>query len=103
MYVKRRVCAGLAALSVAGCGVGPRYHAPVVDVPPAFTSPVAAAPAEIPPTDWWRGFGVPELDRLIDQAAKASPDVQAAAARIIPAPSAKTTSAAPTRSATSAI
>jgi NodT family efflux transporter outer membrane factor (OMF) lipoprotein len=85
MHLKRRVCAGLAALSVAGCGVGPRYHPPVVDVPPAFTSPLPAETAQVPPTDWWRGFGVPELDRLIDQAAKASPDVQAAAARIIQA------------------
>jgi outer membrane protein TolC len=35
--------------------------------------------------DWWRGFGSPELDALIEKAALASPDVQAAAARIIQA------------------
>jgi NodT family efflux transporter outer membrane factor (OMF) lipoprotein len=73
-----------AAFSLCGCGVGPRYHRPVVAVPPAFTSPTSPALAG-PQPDWWRGFGAPELDRLIEKAAAASPDVQAAAARIVQA------------------
>jgi len=81
---RSRICAALAVTAIAGCGVGPRYQKPVMDVPPAFTA-VASMPAPPPPTDWWRGFGVPELDRLIDLAAAASPDVQAAAARVIQA------------------
>ena len=86
MSSQRRAGALLAVLAVAACGVGPRYHRPVLDVPAAFTSPLQLPPkAEIPRTDWWRGFGVPELDRLIDQAASESPDVQAAAARIFQA------------------
>ena len=86
MSSERRAGALLAVLAVAACGVGPRYHRPVLDVPAAFTSPLQLPPkAEIPRTDWWRGFGVPELDRLIDQAASESPDVQAAAARIFQA------------------
>ena len=82
-----RACAAalIAALVLNGCGVGPRYHRPALDVPPAFTAGMAAAPAPPPPTDWWRGFGAPELDRLIDQAAVSSPDVQAAASRIFQA------------------
>ena len=36
-------------------------------------------------SDWWTGFGAPELDRLIDRARLASPDVAAAAERIIQA------------------
>ena len=75
----------LAAFALAGCGVGPVYHRPKLDVPAAFTSS-APAPAAVPPaTGWWRSFGAPELDRLIDAAALSSPDVLAAAARIIQA------------------
>jgi NodT family efflux transporter outer membrane factor (OMF) lipoprotein len=72
----------LAALTA--CQVGPRYHRPALDVPIAYTAPVQP-PAAPPSLDWWRGFGAPELDRLIDTAARASPDVQAAAARVIQA------------------
>ncbi len=81
-------CAGalLAVLALGACGVGPRYHKPVVASPRAFTSPGAsAALSDIPAIDWWRGFGVPELDRLMETAARQSPDVQAAAARIVQA------------------
>jgi NodT family efflux transporter outer membrane factor (OMF) lipoprotein len=75
----------LAALSLAGCGVGPAYHRPRLDIPAAYTA--APPPPEIaaPATGWWRSFDAPELDRLIDQAAIASLDVQAAAARIVQA------------------
>jgi NodT family efflux transporter outer membrane factor (OMF) lipoprotein len=87
MITPGRAIALLGALAIGGCGVGPDYRRPALDVPSAFSSPalpavVAAGP---PPADWWRGFGSPELDALIDKAAASSPDVQAAAARIIQA------------------
>ncbi len=86
MSPEHRAGALLAVLAVAGCGVGPSYHRPALDMPAAFTSPLQVPPmAQVPPTDWWRNFGVPELDRLIGQAAVASLDVQAAAARIVQA------------------
>jgi multidrug efflux system outer membrane protein len=72
------------AVSLAACGVGPRYHRPALDLPIAYTSPLDA-PAAPPSLDWWRGFNAPDLNRLIDLASRASPDVQAAAARIIQA------------------
>jgi NodT family efflux transporter outer membrane factor (OMF) lipoprotein len=76
----------ISALAVGGCGVGPAYHRPAFNVPPAFSGPTMPAGAAVPPpADWWRGFGSPELDSLIDRAAASSPDVQAAAARIIQA------------------
>lgn len=75
-----------AALSLCGCGVGPIYHRPIVSLPSAFTSPAQTSGIARPaPQDWWRGFDAPELDRLIDRAAAQSPDVQAAAARIVQA------------------
>ena len=86
MPAHRRSAALLAVLTLAGCGVGPRYHAPRLDVPATFTSAIPTAPTAAPPaTDWWRGFGVAELDRLIDLAATQSMDVRAAAARIVQA------------------
>ncbi len=81
----RRATALFAALALAGCGVGPAYHRPALDMPAAYVSPVAVPAPPLPRTDWWRGFGSPELDRLMDMAAAGSPDVQAAAARIIQA------------------
>jgi multidrug efflux system outer membrane protein len=83
--------AGLATGSLAGCGVGPRYHRPAFDLPATYTAPIAVAPAAAiapaapPSPDWWRGFGAPDLDRLIALAQRGSPDVQAAAARVIQA------------------
>jgi NodT family efflux transporter outer membrane factor (OMF) lipoprotein len=75
-----------AVLALSGCGVGPAYHRPTLDVPPGFSSQLPPASAQaMPPLDWWRGFGSPELDALIEKAALASPDLQAAAARIIQA------------------
>jgi NodT family efflux transporter outer membrane factor (OMF) lipoprotein len=86
-----RAAALLAALAPCGCGVGPSYHRPALDVPVAYSS-VAVVPAmarttppALPTADWWRGFGVAELDRLMDLAAADSPDVAAAAARIVQA------------------
>jgi len=85
MIVRKGATALATALALGGCGVGPSYHRPLLDVPAGFTS--AAAPPKAPPVsiEWWRGFGAPELDRLIEKAAAASPDVQAAAARIVQA------------------
>jgi multidrug efflux system outer membrane protein len=89
-----RAAAASAVLALGGCGVGPAYHRPVVAQPPAFISPIAQA-ATGPSLDWWRGFGAPELDRLIDKAAAASPDVQAAAARVVQADQAAQVSGSP--------
>jgi NodT family efflux transporter outer membrane factor (OMF) lipoprotein len=74
----------LALLALGGCGVGPTYHRPSMSVPPTFTSQ-ATPGASGPSLAWWHGFGAPELDRLIAKAAAGSPDVQAAAARIVQA------------------
>jgi NodT family efflux transporter outer membrane factor (OMF) lipoprotein len=54
-------------------------------MPASFSAnpPPLAAPTPAP--DWWRAFGSPELDRLIDLAAADSLDVRAAAARIVQA------------------
>ncbi len=72
----------LAALALVGCSVGPGYRPPELPVPPAFVEPV---PADARPADlaaWWRGFGDPELDRLIAIALADGLDIKAAASRV---------------------
>jgi len=81
----RPACSLLLAASLTACGVGPHYHRPALDVPVAFTAPNAPGTETPAQADWWRSFDAPELSRLIDQAARFSPDVAAAAARIVQA------------------
>lgn len=81
--ILRRIGALLLASCSTGC-VGPTYHRPQLDLPAAYVAP-SESPAAPPPAAWWRGFHAPDLDRLIEQAEQGSPDVHAAAARVIEA------------------
>ena len=63
-----------------GCTVGPDYHPPEPTVPERFAEPAPAGTGDL--AQWWRSFGDPELDRLIDQAMRDNPDVQTAASRV---------------------
>jgi NodT family efflux transporter outer membrane factor (OMF) lipoprotein len=96
MISLKRAAALLLATALAGCGVGPAYHRPGLDVPGAFNAADTRQKA-MPAIDaaWWRGFGSPELDRLIEAAITASPDVQAAVARVIQADQAARVAGAP--------
>ena len=84
--------AASALLSVSilgGCMVGPDYKGPPVAAPIAVqtgafhraTEAPASTPAD-PPSQWWLGLNDPELTRLIGQAFAASPNLQAAEARV---------------------
>lgn len=68
-------------LVLAGCTVGPDYHPPDIATPVSFAGAASRASAG-DLTQWWRSFGDPELDRLIDQALRDNLDVQTAASRI---------------------
>lgn len=76
----------LAALVLAGCStVGPDYQRPPAQVPTAYRSAtVAPAPdaASVTNTAWWKGFGDPELDGLIESALDNNRDLKLALARI---------------------
>ena len=77
----RNLCALLAiAPLLAGCTVGPDYHPPDMAVPARFAEVAAAGTRDV--AQWWRSFGDPELDRLIEQAMRDNPDVQTAASRV---------------------
>ncbi|KUZ38225.1 efflux transporter outer membrane subunit [Burkholderia territorii] len=99
-----RQARGLAAtlavcMALAGCTVGPDFKPPQAEVPanwhdlhaPAAASAASAPGASVPSSPvtsadpdprWWRAFGDPLLDRLVERAAHDNLDVQAAVLRI---------------------
>jgi NodT family efflux transporter outer membrane factor (OMF) lipoprotein len=79
----------LAVLTVflGGCMVGPDYHTPQVSVPAAYHEQLVATTNQPSQnlSQWWRLFGDPELDTLIEQATVANNDVRLATARVMEA------------------
>jgi outer membrane protein, multidrug efflux system len=77
----------LTALALSGCAVGPNYHRPAVQTPPAFhgsdqaqqTEPQSASFADLP---WWQVFHDPQLQDLIRTALKQNYDLQLAVERV---------------------
>ncbi|TPG17624.1 efflux transporter outer membrane subunit [Sphingomonas koreensis] len=82
--IGKRLLAGLAPLAlVAGCTVGPDYHAPEMAVPTAYEGAIAPPPGgAIDPATWWTAFGDPQLDDLVKRALADNPDVAIAASRV---------------------
>ncbi|MDY0011862.1 MAG: efflux transporter outer membrane subunit [Rhodocyclaceae bacterium] len=75
----------LTSLLLAGCaGVGPDYSAPTAQTLQAWSRLGTVGVPD--PTEglaqWWHQLGDPQLDRLIDEALAASPDLAAARARL---------------------
>ncbi|MGE0154312.1 MAG: efflux transporter outer membrane subunit [Reyranellaceae bacterium] len=71
----------VAGALLAGCTMTPDYLAPKTDAPPRFQYAGDAA-ASWPDPAWWQGFGSAELDAMLAEAHRASPDLAAALARI---------------------
>ena len=81
-----RVALFTAGAWAAGCAVGPDYHRPTADVPPAWQP--EAPWHEAAPSDaalkghWWEVFQDPALDPLVEQALLSNQNLQEAAARL---------------------
>jgi NodT family efflux transporter outer membrane factor (OMF) lipoprotein len=71
--------AGLAA-----CAVGPSYHAPKPDLPPAFASEGALNHGAAAPdlAGWWRSLNDAELNSLVDRAVRSNLDIEIALDRL---------------------
>jgi NodT family efflux transporter outer membrane factor (OMF) lipoprotein len=85
-------------MMIAGCTVGPRYHAPTAPTVTAYTPqplPTETASSEGPagnaqrfnpsanvPADWWVAFQSPELNAMVQHALKNSPTLEQATARL---------------------
>jgi NodT family efflux transporter outer membrane factor (OMF) lipoprotein len=68
-----------ATVALAGCTVGPDYHASQVALAPAFASGAIVAGDAAP---WWASFGDPLLDRVVARALAQNMDIAAAVARV---------------------
>jgi outer membrane protein, multidrug efflux system len=81
-WLQFAVLAGL--LPVAGCLVGPDYHAPETASPPQWSSPLAGGTTNLRAVDaaWWKTFHDAELDSLVTRAVQSNLDLRAAAARV---------------------
>jgi len=73
--------AALAILLLAGCTVGPDWQQPKVDTPPAWRIDYPQA-AQLANARWWREFGDPVLDQLVEDALRENRDLVQAAARV---------------------
>jgi multidrug efflux system outer membrane protein len=77
----------LSASMLSGCAVGPNYHRPAVQTPPAFhgpdqsqqLQPQSASFADLP---WWQVFHDSQLQELIRTALKQNYDLQLAVERV---------------------
>lgn len=69
----------LAATALAGCTVGPDYVRPEIGLTPEYRAPGPIAASD---PRWWRRFGDPVLDQLVEAALAQNLDVAAAAARV---------------------
>jgi NodT family efflux transporter outer membrane factor (OMF) lipoprotein len=76
---------GIAVLQLSGCAVGPKYHPPVVQAPPAYKELGDWKPAQ--PNDrnlggeWWKIFQDPQLDALEAQVNVSNQNLKAAEAQ----------------------
>ena len=79
------VLLALAVLPFSGCAVGPKYHPPVVQAPPAYKEVGDWKPAQ--PNDqnlggeWWKIFQDPQLDALQAQVNVSNQNLKAAEAQ----------------------
>ncbi|MCY2959337.1 MAG: efflux transporter outer membrane subunit [Planctomycetota bacterium] len=74
----------LAALGLAACRVGPRHEEPRLDFPAQFAESGTNVPV---PADelWWRRFGDPTLDALVERAIAGNVDLAIARERVLEA------------------
>jgi multidrug efflux system outer membrane protein len=81
-----RLLALALAAALAGCAVGPAYERPAVEVPAQWKLEepwrVARPDDATQRGPWWKRFGDAQLDALEEQALAASPNLQAATARL---------------------
>ncbi len=79
--MRRHILSTLAATLLAGCVMGPDYKRPELVTPNAFHYATKDA-VEASDTLWWRQFGDPVLDGLIDEALAHNSNIAIAAANV---------------------
>jgi len=67
----------LLSLLLSSCAVGPNYHKPELPLPGAYANNTSKS-STIDPALWWKSLGDKNLDKLIDQAIIANPQLDIA-------------------------
>jgi len=83
--MRRIFLAGVGALALSGCVVGPNYESPAPRAPAQTTFAGATSPAftgDEPQGQWWQLFRDPTLDALIREALTANTDLRVAEANL---------------------
>lgn len=81
MHAKPFLMVTVGALALTACSTMPSREATAPALPPVWTD-VETAQNEASLTDWWKGFGDPELDKLVAEGLGAGPSVRLAALRV---------------------
>src|ERR1700689_5531636 len=96
-HLRPAMCLAVASFLVAGCMVGPKYHTPSVDTPPAYKE---APPADSKDTDgwkvsqpsdaairgkWWEIYNDPQLNALEEKVNVSNRTIASAAASFMAA------------------
>lgn len=76
-----RTAVATVSLALASCQLGPDFKLPGFGGKPDWKE-ARPTPGASLPDDWWRLFGDRDLDRLVDRALAANPDLAAARARV---------------------
>ena len=79
--MRKTTLAGLIALLLSGCMIGPDYFRPTVDTPPGWRLSENDA-RDTANTTWWTQFNDPVLNALVDESVRANKDLLIATARI---------------------
>jgi multidrug efflux system outer membrane protein len=79
--MKSAVAGTLAALALSGCMLGPNYKRPALDLPANYREPNVGATLELP-TEWWRLYKDPTLDRFVATGLAKNADLKLAIARM---------------------
>ncbi len=74
----------LLAAALGGCMVGPDYHPPKAPAPAQWASDLSRGETNAPASDalWWKAFGDPELDSLIERAGQSNLTLRIAQGRV---------------------
>lgn len=81
----RNLIAGVSALALGACAVGPNFQSPAPGAPSQASFVSAQSPAftgDEPVGRWWSLFGNAELDALVEEALRANTDLRVAAANL---------------------
>lgn len=75
----RNAVAAALAIALAACSFAPKYERPPAELPQAWRAPDGTP---MPADRWWRLFGDPVLDQLVDEALANNQDLALAVARV---------------------